>query len=214
MTRQPLGYRLALILLKTLCNVWINSPLCVVGGTEGKRSDAKCRRLILESSFLSGEGMFLLLFLCGLFALVLAEFAFRSHIIKRRVSKLQRAACAVGGLEYICIRVDVPKASSSAQALSVPGSYSRQEQTQKKHCRHLRWHFLTFYLLLLAADTLLSDSESSLLNSPVSPQASSLTDESWSQRRAAARGSIHSGCNKAVPGAISSALNLQSRLQR
>lgn len=65
----------------------------------------------------------MLLFLCGLFVLVLAEFAFRSHIIKRHFSKLRRAACAVGGLEYICILVYVPKASFCAQKLSVPGSF-------------------------------------------------------------------------------------------
>lgn len=65
-----------------------------MGGREGKRSDAKCRGLISESVrnpvffcfCFFGGGCFLLLFLCGLFVLVLAEFAFRSHIIKRHFS--------------------------------------------------------------------------------------------------------------------------------
>lgn len=53
--------------------------------------------------------------------LVLPEFAFRSHIIKHHFSKVRCAACAVGGLEYICILVYVPKAYFCALVLSVPG---------------------------------------------------------------------------------------------
>lgn len=107
--------------------------------------------------------MFLLLFLYGLFALVLAEFAFRSHIIKRRVSKLQRAACAVGGLEYICILVYVPKASSCAQKLSVPGSFLRQKQKQKNITNIYDDISLppTYFYLLLIPSSLIAKAASS-----------------------------------------------------
>lgn len=67
--------------------------LCVVGGREGKRSDAKCGGLISESVrnpvlFGGGGVVFCYCFYVVCLFLVLAEFAFRSHIIKRHFSKV------------------------------------------------------------------------------------------------------------------------------
>lgn len=70
-------------------------------------------------------------------------------------------------------------------------------------------YIIFFGVLLISSPT---NSQSDLLNSPVSPKATSLTDESSSQHRATTRKSIHPGCNRTIPSAISSALNLQSRL--